>query len=84
MIFITTLNKRSPDLASALIIHYPEGYDAPKSGEDVTVLGFIMGKVIPGKEVSPTQALVIFPTRVAMDSRDSTRLRLFNNNSIST
>ena len=54
MIFITTLNKRSPDLASALIIHYPEGYDDPKSGEDVTVLGFKLGKAIPGKDVSPS------------------------------
>ena len=45
-IFITVLNKRSPDLASALIVHYPSDFDHPKSGQDVTVLGFKMGHAL--------------------------------------
>ena len=45
-VFITVLNKRSPDLASALIIHYPSDYDDPKSGQCITVLGFKMGRKV--------------------------------------
>ena len=45
-IFITILNKRSPDLASALIVHYPTDFDDPRSGQDVTVLGFKFGHAI--------------------------------------
>lgn len=49
IVFITVLNKRSPDIAAALIMHYPSVVDDPKSGEAVTVLGFKMGRMTKDK-----------------------------------